>query len=91
MAGNIGKEARERAKKYKKALKYLDGCKKFTYEDLIETNRLAGNAMTEEELRRMWDMSEQTIAGAEGYRQILRNTLIEGINAFERIADELGK
>ena len=47
--------------------------------------------MSESELRRMWKMSKKTFEGTEGHKQILRNTLIEGINAFESVANELGK
>ena len=83
--------AKERAKKYKRSLKYLDSCTHFSYKDLVKTNKIAGNVMSESELRRMWKMSKKTFEGTEGHKQILRNTLIEGINAFESVANELGK
>ena len=81
----------QRAKNYKRALKYLDSCKHFTYKDLLETNKIAGNIMSESKLKQMWGMSKKTMEGSEGHRQILRNTLIEGITTFESVADKIGK
>jgi hypothetical protein len=84
-------EAKVKAEKYKKALLYLDSCDRLSYKALVETNRIAGNVMTKARLREMWDMSKNIINGAEFNKQALRETLIEGIQAFESVADGLGK
>jgi hypothetical protein len=91
------KEAKRIAENYKKALKYLDKCKNFTYDDLVKTNQIAGSPMSEPDLQRMWEQSQYILpiggepGGAESLRKMMRNTLIESISAFETIVQELGK
>ncbi|MFQ5952604.1 MAG: hypothetical protein ACE5JK_04265 [Candidatus Omnitrophota bacterium] len=83
------REARERATRYRKALEYLDGCTQFTFKELEETNRIAGSAISQPELREMWEMSQKTFEGGESCRKILYDTLIEGIDVLESLAEKI--
>jgi len=91
------KEAKRISESYKKALKYLDKCQNFTYDDLVKTNQIAGSPMSESDLKRMWEQSQYILpigsepGGVESLRKMMRNTLIESISAFETIVQELGK
>ena len=80
-----------KVKKYKEALKYLEECAGFTYEDVSRINEIAGNPIEELKLRQMWNISIDTIAGKEGFKQTLRDTLVEGIEAFESVAKRIEK
>jgi hypothetical protein len=84
-------KVRQRAERYKEALVYLNSCARFTYEDLAKTSSIAGDPMSELDLRQMWDSSKRTLEGAEGVKQSIRKALIEGINTFESLAKELEK
>ena len=91
MPSKVAEYSRETVEKYKKALEYLDSCPKFTYKDLVETNRIAGDIMLKEKLQQMWEMGKKVIGGAEENRRILRKTLVEGINIFESLAAKTEK
>jgi hypothetical protein len=88
---DIAREAREKAIKYREAVKCLDDCERFSFEDVLKINEIAGNPIEGPKLRQMWDMSMDTIAGKEGFKRTLRDTLIEGIEAFESVAKRIEK
>ena len=97
MGTDVRKEVKQRIENYKKALKYLDSCKTFTYDNLVKANQIAGSPIPEPDLQRMWEQSKYILptggepGGTESLRQTMRNTLIESISAFENLANELGK
>ena len=97
MGTDIRKEVKQRVKNYKKALKYLDSCTTFTYDNLVKVNRIAGSPITESDLQRMWQQSNYILStgghpgGTESLRQTMRSTLIEGISTFESLANQLDK
>jgi len=96
MGTDVRKEFKQRAEDYKKALKYLDSCSTFTYDNLVKVNQIAGSPVPEVDLQRMWEQSRYILttdqaSGVEFLRQTMRSTLIEGISAFEDTARELGK
>lgn len=93
---NVTKETRQKAEDYKRALRYIDGCADFTFEAFLETNRLAGNLMTESEVRRMYQdtayiLPVNGISGKEELKKIIRQTLAEGVQVFGDLAVELEK
>jgi len=85
----VRRMARQRAENYRKALSYLNGLARLTYTDFVKVIRIAGIEMAESEIQQTWRMSEMTIPGAEGLRQIYRETLEQGIAVFEKVAREL--
>jgi hypothetical protein len=96
MASDVGKEARQRADNYRKAVKYLDGCSGFTLENFREMNRLSGGNFSEFEMQRMYEESKAILpmggrpGGVLALKGVQRKTLIEAIAAFDGIADQLG-
>ena len=96
MSIEAGREARQRAENYRRALKYLDSVRGFTYENFAEMNRIAGNLYSESDMRRMLAESQYALptggepGGAEFLKMSLRNSLIEGISVFESVADKFG-
>ena len=55
MGTNAKKEVKQWAQNYKKALKYLDSCRTFTYDNLVKANQIAGSPIPESDLRQMWE------------------------------------
>lgn len=88
-AEEIKRMARERADNYKKALEYLNGLSKLTYDDFQKMIRMAGIEMSDSEMRQTWDMSKMTLTGTEGLRQTYREVLEQGIEVFGKIDREL--
>ena len=88
-SGRVRQMAKQRAENYRKALKYLNSLKVFTYQDFVKLIQMAEIEMAESEIQQTWEMSKMTLPGAEGLRQIYRETLTVGIDTFQKIADEL--
>ena len=89
MSSNVVREARQRAENYRKALRFLEGLKSFTYKDYVKAISMAGIDMAEAEMRQQWNMSEMTISGTESLRQTQIEVLREGIQVFEEVAQKL--
>jgi ribosomal protein S27AE len=91
-----GETARATATKYRQALKYLDEAEQLDVEVLQEANRIAGSPLSSSEMQSSIDQSNLMLpsggkpAGLEALRDMVRNTLIEGIRTFDALADELG-
>jgi hypothetical protein len=83
----------QRAKKYRKALTYLDSCGPFNEEKLREANRIAGDTLTEADIQRFVRTAPLIMAsggkkgGMESVREELRKSLVEGIEVFGSLAD----
>jgi hypothetical protein len=96
MASEIAQDFRQRVENYKRALKYLDECGDLTYDKILEATQIASFDMPESQLRAMWEQADDILpssgqpGGKESLRFVMRNKLIEGIAAFESVADELG-
>jgi hypothetical protein len=96
MSSNVGKEARQRAENYKKALKYLDTCGTLDYGKFSEINKIAGYPFTEEQIRQQIAQSDFMLpiggkpGGMEALKQIIRETLVQGESTFGSLADKLG-
>jgi len=92
---DTGREARERAANYRKAVAHLDGCGELTFDKLVKATQIAGVEM-ESDLRRMWSQADYVLpkpgepGGKEFVRFTLRKTLIEGAETFDDLADKLG-
>lgn len=97
MGTDVRKKVEQRVENYRKALKYLDSCSTFTYDNLVKANQIAGSPIPESDLQRMWKQSPLVLptggkpGEVEFIHQKMRSTLIEGISVFERLARELGK
>ena len=89
MSSKVVKEAQKKIENYKKALKFLQGLKSFTYEDYVKAIRMAGVDMAESEMRQQWDMAKMTIYGTESLRQTQIEVLREGIQVFEEVVKKL--
>jgi hypothetical protein len=74
-----------RVKNYKKALKYIDGLTGFTFENFDTVNHLAGDVFSPSELRDQWNQGDRMLDGAGELKRMFRNTLIEGIDTFEKV------
>jgi hypothetical protein len=90
MGSEAAKEARRRAENYKKALRFIEGLRSFTYEDLVKSMKIAGTEMTESETRQLWNSTEMMIGGPESLKQIQIESLRKGVEVFEEVADKLG-
>ncbi len=96
MASNVGQEARQRADNYRKGVKYLDSCPGYTLDNFREMNRLTGGNFNEFEMQRMYEESKGIMptggrpGGVLALKALHRSTLIEGIAAFDVVADQLG-
>lgn len=96
MASDVGREARETADNYRKAVKYLDGCPGFTLDNFREMNRLTGGNFNEFEMQSMYEQSHAILptggrqGGVLSLKAMQRATLIEAIAAFDQVADQLG-
>jgi hypothetical protein len=96
MASQVAREARQRVKNYKQALKYLDSCGEFTFEKYCKTNQIATLDMSDSKLRALWDQADFILpmdgmpGGKEAVRFLMRDSLIEGITTFESLSDKLG-
>jgi hypothetical protein len=92
---DTGREARQTAAKYRKAVAYLDGCGQLTFDKLVKATEIAGVEM-ESELSRMWSQADYVLpesgqpGGKEFVRFTIRKTLIEGAEVFDDLADNLG-
>lgn len=70
---------------YRDGLAYLDSCGTFDEVKLREFNRITGNRFTEENIQNYIQSSKNMIKGMEGIKDILRDTMQEGISTFEKI------
>lgn len=97
MPGESAREARQRAKNYKQALKYLDECGAFTIEEFREVHRIGGIDIPESKLRSIWKEADYMLpiggqpGGTETLRRIMRDELIRSIAIFEELAEELAE
>ncbi|MBN1669558.1 MAG: hypothetical protein JXR37_00895 [Kiritimatiellae bacterium] len=66
---------RAQLSRYRKALEYVDGLEEFSFEAFQHANELAGDVLSAEQLRHLWEQSAKTFAGAEGLRQMFRENL----------------
>ena len=85
--------ASQRAKRYRKALAYLDSCGSFTEEKLRKANQLAGDPLTQADIQHLVRSASQMIStdgkrgGMEGAKDELRASLEEGIAVFGSLGD----
>jgi len=86
---NIVVEARQMTENYKKALAFLEGLHRWTYDDYIECIRIAGIKMTDSEMHQQWSIAQMTISGTEVLRQTQIEALREGIRVFSEVAQKL--
>lgn len=95
----IIKEARKRIKNYKRALKFLDNCREFTYDKFIEVQHILGvaNPESDPQTMRTWESRVHILpgpghsGGADAVRMVIKDTCIQGIAAFEEICQKLDK
>jgi hypothetical protein len=96
MAGDVARQAREKAKSFRKGIEFLDNCGEFTFENFKEADRIGGGNMSEAEARAMWAQAQGVMpglghkGGPDFLRHTLRRTFEEGLQAFGAVADKLG-
>ncbi len=70
---------------YRDGLAYLDSCGTFDEVKLREFNCITGNRFSEADMQNYILSSKNMIKGMEGIKDILRDTMQEGISTFEKI------
>jgi len=87
----VRQHLRELADNYRRAIAYMDNCREWTLEALLETNRISGGNMSEAQCRQTWqdarfifpDSEDKHPGGTESLRYTMRSTLMEAISTFE--------
>ncbi len=96
MASEAGKMLVEKVKKFRAAVKYLDGCGEMTLEKLQKASDISGTEIPARELRTMWEAADLVLplhgqpGGKEFVRFQMRKTLEEGISTFSDLARKMG-
>jgi hypothetical protein len=81
----------QRAKKYNKALAYLDHCGPFDEEKLRKANNIAGTPLTEADIQKLIRTAPLMLTyggksgGMEGVKEELRKSLQEGLDIFSSL------
>src|SRR4030042_3002202 len=90
MSSNVVMEARRRVENYSRALRFLEGLHNVTYEDYVNSIRMAGIERAESKMRQQWNMAKMTLPGTESLRQTQIEVLREGIRVFGEVVQKLG-
>ena len=85
------KVMRDKARRFAKALRYLDSCGRLDKDKFVEVSLIADETLTRAELEQMWEGMALTIArnGDAELRQTLRETFAKGLALFGATADGL--
>jgi alpha-glucoside transport system substrate-binding protein len=93
--GAIINEMKQAIDRYDKAVKYLDQCDTFEFDNLVVAHRIAGTNAQESELREMWAEAKyvlpgpDTPGGVESLRPITRETFTTAAEEFQKILNEM--
>lgn len=82
---------------YEKAVKYLDGCSEWTFDNLIEAHRIAGTDAQESDLREMWSEAKlvlsgpDNLGGVQSLQKITRDSFTAAIVEFQNLVETMQK
>ena len=94
---DVIKDTKQAIGNFKKAIKYLDGCAEFDFDDFKEAHRIAGTNTQESELREMWAESKLVLpgpghsGGVESLREVTRDSFVTAIAEAQKLVDMMEK
>lgn len=94
---SIIKDTKKKIKNFKKAVRYLDRCGEFEFDNFIEAHRIAGTNAQESELRQMWGQAKLVLpgpghpGGTESLRHVTRDSFTSAIDEAEKLVNMMRK
>jgi len=94
---DIIKDTKQKMENFKKAIKYLDGCDEFDYDDFKEAHRMAETNAQESELREMWAEAKLVLpgpghsGGVESLREVTRDSFVTAVDEAQKLVDMMEK
>jgi len=92
---NLIKDTKRQIEDFKKAVKHIDECGDFDFDDFKETNRIAGTNAQESELLEMWSEARLVLpgpghpGGVESLRQVTRDSFIAAAAEAQKLVDKM--
>jgi hypothetical protein len=74
----------------RKAIKYLDTCGEFTFEKMVEANRVSQGGMARSQLQSLWEQGIGHPDGSEHVRREIRTALEGTMQELTGIAAQMG-
>ncbi len=90
---NVIKDTKRKIENFKKAVKYLDECGDFDFDDFKEAYRIAGTNAQESELREMWSEARLVLpgpghpGGVGSLRQVTRDSFTAAAAEAQKLVD----
>ena len=94
---DVIKDTKRKIKDFEKAVKYLDECDEFDFDNFKEAHRIAGTDTQESELREMWAEAKLVLpgpghpGGVESLRQVTRDSFMTAAAEAQKLVQMMEK
>ena len=94
---NVIRDTKQKTENFKNAVRYLDQCGEFEFDDFKEAHRIAGTNAQESELRQMWAEARLVLpgpghpGGVESLRHVTRDSFMSAITEAQKLVEMMEK